>query len=127
MKNRVREERKRRAMTQAELSELSGVSRATISALENGASRITTTKTLLRIARALNVPIRELLCEPNEGDETLKIEEEELALLLGEDRLKSIGEQVAEIVRQHGLHKSPDVCRKLFLYLSNVIDGWNCV
>lgn len=53
--------------------------------------------------------------------------EQELVELLGEDILKDIGEQLAEIVRQHGLQQSPDVCRKLFSYFSDVIDGWNCV
>lgn len=53
--------------------------------------------------------------------------EQELISLLGEEKLKSIGEQIAEIVRQHGLHKSPDICRKLFSYLADVIDRWNCV
>ncbi len=47
--------------------------------------------------------------------------------ILGEEQLKSIGEQLADIVRQHDLQKSPDVCRKLFAYMSDVIDGWNSV
>lgn len=51
--------------------------------------------------------------------------EVELISILGADELKSIGEQIAEIVRQHGLQKSPDTCRRLFNYLSDVIDGWN--
>ena len=51
----------------------------------------------------------------------------ELISILGADELKSIGEQIAEIVRQHGLQKSPDTCRRLFNYLSDVIDGWNRV
>jgi hypothetical protein len=51
----------------------------------------------------------------------------ELSDALGEAQLKDIGEQIAEIVRQHGLQKSPDVCKKLFTYLSDVIFGWNCV
>ena len=54
-------------------------------------------------------------------------EEEILIQVLGEVELKEIGEQIAEIVRQHDLQKSPDICRKLFSYLSDVIDGWNCV
>lgn len=54
-------------------------------------------------------------------------EEMTLLLVLGEKRLKEIGEQIAEIVRQHDLQKSPDLCRLLFSYVSNVIDGWNCV
>lgn len=53
--------------------------------------------------------------------------ETELINILGADELKSIGEQIAEIVRQHGLQKSPDTCRRLFNYLSDVIDGWNRV
>lgn len=53
--------------------------------------------------------------------------EAELISVLGEEELKNIGEQIVETVRQHGLHKSPDICRKLFSYLSNVIDGWNSV
>lgn len=54
-------------------------------------------------------------------------EEAELIYLLGEDRLKSIGECIAEIVRQNDLHKSPCICKKLFHYLSGVIVGWNPV
>lgn len=57
---RIREEREKKNMTQEELSERSGVSRGTISALENGTSRSTTTKTLMNIARALGIPIEEL-------------------------------------------------------------------
>lgn len=53
--------------------------------------------------------------------------EQELIDLLGEDRLKEIGEQIAEIVRQHDLQRSPEVCKKLFSYLSSVIVGWNSV
>lgn len=55
----------------------------------------------------------------------IKNDETELISILGADKLKSIGEQIVEIVRQHGLQKSPDTCRKLFNYLSDVIDGWN--
>ena len=53
--------------------------------------------------------------------------EADLINLLGEERLKNIGEQIAEIVRAYGLQKSPAVCRKLFSYLSDVIDNWNWV
>ena len=58
---RIKEIRERKNLTQEELSKESGVSRATISALENGSSRATTTKTLMNIARALGVPVEELL------------------------------------------------------------------
>ncbi len=53
--------------------------------------------------------------------------ETELIALLGEGQLKEIGEQFAEIVRQHDLQKSHDICKKLFRYVSKVIVGWNSV
>lgn len=58
---------------------------------------------------------------------SIRNSESELLSILGEEELKSIGEEIAEIVRQHNLQKSPDTCRKLFNYLSDVIDGWNRV
>ncbi len=54
-------------------------------------------------------------------------EEAELIAILGEDKLKSMGECIVDILRQNGLHQSPCVCKKLFHYLSNVIVGWNSV
>lgn len=57
---KIKEAREKKNMTQAELSERSGVSRGTISALENGTSRATTTKTLMNIAKALGIPVEEL-------------------------------------------------------------------
>lgn len=51
---RIKEFREARNMTQDELAKRSGVSRGTISAMENGIDRNTSTKTLLKIARALN-------------------------------------------------------------------------
>lgn len=53
--------------------------------------------------------------------------EQELTAILGADELKNVGEAIAEILRAHNLHRSPDVCRKLFSYLSDVIDGWNFI
>lgn len=58
---KIKEIREKKNMTQEELSAQSGVSRATISSLENGSSRATTTKTLMRIARTLGVPVEELI------------------------------------------------------------------
>ena len=58
---KIKETREKKNMTQEELSSRSGVSRTTISALENGSSRATTTKTLMNIARALGVPVEELI------------------------------------------------------------------
>lgn len=50
-----------------------------------------------------------------------------LCEIIGEDALKEIGEQIAEIIRKHDLQLHPEICRKLFHYLSDVIDRWNCV
>ncbi len=47
-------------MTQEELSEKAGVSRGTISALENNTARSTTTKTLVNIAKALDSTVDQL-------------------------------------------------------------------
>lgn len=57
---KIKETREKINMTQEELSRKSGVSRGTISALENGSSRATTTKTLMNIARALGVAVEDL-------------------------------------------------------------------
>ena len=60
MKYRIRELREAKGMTQEELSSKSNVSRATIWALECGENKITTTKTLLKIAEALGVDFEAL-------------------------------------------------------------------
>ena len=54
---KIKEIREAKKMTQEELAEKSGVSRGTISALENGIERNTTSKTLLRLALALNTTV----------------------------------------------------------------------
>lgn len=60
MTNRVKERREQIKMTQEELSAKSGVSRATISCIENDALKNSTSKTLLKIAAALDSSIEEL-------------------------------------------------------------------
>ena len=60
MKYRIREIREQIGITQEELSAKSGVSRATIWALECGDNKVTTTKTLLNIATALGVQMDDL-------------------------------------------------------------------
>ena len=60
MKYKIREIRERVGITQEELSAKSGVSRATIWALECGENKVTTTKTLLNIATALGVQMDDL-------------------------------------------------------------------
>ena len=57
---KIKEVREARKMTQEELSEKCGVSRGTISALENGSVRTTTTKTLVKLARALGVSVDQI-------------------------------------------------------------------
>ena len=57
---RIKEVREAKKMTQEELAEKSGVSRGTISALENVSVRTTTTKTLVNIARALEVSVDQI-------------------------------------------------------------------
>ena len=62
MRYRIREIRKNLGMTQDELSEKSGISRATVWKLETG-DEVTMTKTLLAIAKALGVSVSELFVE----------------------------------------------------------------
>ena len=57
---KIKEYREAANMTQEELAEKSGISRGTISALENGTARNTTSKTLLQIAKALNATVEQI-------------------------------------------------------------------
>lgn len=57
---KIKDIRESLGMTQEELAEKSGVCRSTISALENGTERATTTKTLLAIASALGTTVDRL-------------------------------------------------------------------
>ena len=54
---KIKELREAMKMTQEELAEKSGVSRGTISALENGIDRTTTAKTLVKLAQALDTTV----------------------------------------------------------------------
>ena len=63
MRYRIREIRKTQKMTQLELAEKSGISRATISTLEKKQNQTSTSKTLLSIARALGVSVDQLIEE----------------------------------------------------------------
>lgn len=67
--NRLREERARLNLTQAELAELVGVSRKTINTVENGVF-IPSTVLALRLARALNTTVESLFQLPSEGQLT---------------------------------------------------------
>lgn len=54
MKNKLKEIREKKGLSQEELSKLSKVSRTTISALENEKAEVVTNITLEKIAKALN-------------------------------------------------------------------------
>lgn len=55
--NKLREYRRKRKMTQAELAEKSGVSRATIAGIESGAITNVKSDTLLKLSSALNYTV----------------------------------------------------------------------
>jgi len=61
MPYKIREYREKAHLTQDELSKRSNVSRATISALENGRASITTTGTLSKLAEALGCKVSNLI------------------------------------------------------------------
>ena len=65
LKNRLREERARRNLTQADLAALAGVSRKTINTVENGIF-IPSTVLALRLARALDVPVESIFQLPDQ-------------------------------------------------------------
>lgn len=60
---KIKEMREKKEMSQEKLSEVSGVSRSIISGLESGRVTVTTTTTLLKIAKALGVTVDEIFCE----------------------------------------------------------------
>ena len=62
--NRLREERVRRNLTQAELAEMVQVSRKTINTVENGVF-VPSTVLALRLARALKVRVEDLFQLPD--------------------------------------------------------------
>lgn len=57
---RGKEIREKANLTQEKLAQVSGVSRTIISGLESGAITVTTTKTLAKIADALNVSVNDI-------------------------------------------------------------------
>ena len=62
MKLDIKRIRKEKGISQEELAEKAGVSRQTISNLENNPDAITTTATLQKIAAALHVKVSDFLC-----------------------------------------------------------------
>ena len=57
---KIKDIRESLGLTQEQLAEKSGVSRTIISGLENGTTRATTTKTLLKIASALDTTVDQI-------------------------------------------------------------------
>jgi len=60
---KVKECRERKGITQEELAKRSGVSRAIISGLESGTITVTTTKTLIKIAEALDKKVSDIFLQ----------------------------------------------------------------
>ena len=60
MGHKLKEVREAKKMTQEELAKESGISRGTIAAIESGRAETTTTKTLLKLAKALDVTIDQI-------------------------------------------------------------------
>ena len=60
LKYKIREYREELKMSQAELSKKANVSRTIISGLESGSITVTTTDTLLKIARALGKNVSDI-------------------------------------------------------------------
>ena len=65
MGSRVKEFREMRNMSQEELAEKSGISRGTISAIETGKAENATSKTLLKIAEALETTVDKIFFSPS--------------------------------------------------------------
>lgn len=60
MRHKIKEIREAKGMTQQQLSERSGVAIGIINGIETGRIKVTTTKTLKRIASALNKKVDEI-------------------------------------------------------------------
>lgn len=60
MKSNLKSMREAARLTQEQLAERSGVSRTTISAIENNDGKAVSTKTLLALAKALNTTVKRL-------------------------------------------------------------------
>ncbi len=52
---------------------------------------------------------------------------DELDRILGPDEFKVLGQELALVVAKHELARKPEICEKVFRYMSFVISGWNSV
>lgn len=62
MEFRIRELRESAGITQTELAQKSGISRTTLNRMESGQIKVTTTRTLSKLASALGVCVEDLFC-----------------------------------------------------------------
>ena len=60
---KIKETREKMGISQSDLADISGVSRAIISRLETENDTVTTTDTLKKIAKALNTTVGKIFCE----------------------------------------------------------------
>lgn len=60
MKNKVKEFREKKKMSQEKLSELSGISRTTISKIENGDAKSLKSETIIAIAESLHEKVENI-------------------------------------------------------------------
>ena len=51
----------------------------------------------------------------------------ELDERLGTEEFKGLGQDLAMVIAQHRLTKEPEICEKVFRYMSFVIRNWNSV
>ncbi len=63
MKYNIKTFRQEKGWTQEKLSTKADVSRATIASLESGESKVTTTDTLVKLAKALEVQVSDIFFE----------------------------------------------------------------
>lgn len=64
LKNKLKEIREKKNLTQEELSDMSGVSRITISGIESGRMSVAKTDTLVKLADALGMSVVDVFfCE----------------------------------------------------------------
>ena len=49
----------------------------------------------------------------------------ELDAALGQDKSKALFQDLALVVADHKLTRNPELCEKVFRYMSYVVFGWN--
>jgi hypothetical protein len=50
---------------------------------------------------------------------------DELDSILGPEEFKALGQDLALVIANHKLTREPEICKKVFRYMSFVIFGWN--